>query len=287
LKVGENRSQLGRAWVLVVVAAAVALALYGRAAERAAREVGVRELAESSVASAREGPEVPGAPEDEVRTLPVGEAASEADGLLELRVVKGERPVSRAQVRIYRRGGRSPDTGQVDWRVAAAGATGNDGRLVMPARAGAYLVVARVEGSAPTWLNLIHPLNGNRTPVQLRLGEASSFSGRTVVQGTGRALPGAELTLTPYVSGWDQEVRADAPAEERVTVTSDAQGRFRVDGLAPGLYTVEGRGPGDASRVQWDVRVPSDEPRVLALPGGGERTRRPQRAPSKELRCGM
>ncbi|MBN1204671.1 MAG: hypothetical protein JXB05_07075 [Myxococcaceae bacterium] len=277
---------MSRAWVLGVVAAAVALALYGRAVERAARQVGVRDLTEAA-ASAREAPVAPVVPTDEARTLPVGEAASEADGVLELRVTEGERPASRAQVRLYRRRGRSPETGRVEWRVAAAGATGNDGRLLMPARPGNYLVVARTEGSAPTWLNLIHPLNGNRTPVHLRLGGATSFSGRTVAQGTGKALPKAELTLTPYVNSWEQEARADAPAEERVTVTSDARGHFRVERLAPGLYTVEGRAPGGPFTVEWNIRVPTDEPRVLALPDGAVRARMPQRAPSKELRCGM
>jgi hypothetical protein len=177
----------------------------------------------------------------------------------------------------------------VDWRVAAAGATGNDGRLQLPAREGAYLVVARGTGLAPAWRELVHPLDGNRTSVHLRLGEELSFSGVTVAQGTGKPLPGAELTLTPHVSAWDEESRADAPAEERVTVTSDASGRFEVEGLAEGLYTVEGHAPGVPFTEEWSIRVPTaSEPRVLALPGPDNRAlpRAPRRPASKELRCG-
>jgi hypothetical protein len=277
------RRHLRLGLVLGVVLAAAGLALYGQAAERAARGVPV-----SSEGAARgEGGEASG-PGEGMRTLPVTEAATEADGLLEVRVTAEGRPVPRAQVRLYQRGGRSSDTGRVNWRLAGAGATGNDGRLLLPARAGAYLLVARAERFAPAWRDLVHPLDGNRTPVHLRLEEASVLSGRTVVQGTRRPLPETQLTLTPHVSAWEQEARADAPAEERVVVTSDATGSFRVEGLAPGLYTVEGRAPGSPHTVEWNLRVPVAEPQVLALPrpGAAEPLWTPRRPPSKELRCG-
>jgi hypothetical protein len=280
------RRHLRLALVLGVILASAGLALYGRAAERAARETPVALVPPEE--AGREGAEPPGASGDETRTLPVTETATEADGLLEVRVTEGGRPVPRAQMRLYRRGGRLLETGRVNWRVAAAGATGDDGRLLMPARSGAYLLVARAEGFAPAWRDLVHPLDGNRTPVHLRLEEAGALTGRTVAQGSGDPLPEVELTLTPHVSAWEQEVRADAPAEERVKVRSDAAGNFHVEGLAPGLYTVEGSVPGVPDTVEWNLRVPTAEPQVLALPGSGEEEplRTPQRAPSKELRCG-
>lgn len=281
------KAHLGGALVLGVVAAAIGLALYGRAAERAVLRV--EEPPELGPEPTRKPGEAPVPPAEEERTLPVGDSAIAADGLLELRVTAAGLPVSRAQVRLYLRGGRIPDTGRVDWRVAAAGATGNNGRLQLPAREGAYLVVARAAGLAPAWRELVHPLDGNRTPVHLRLEEALSFSGRTVAQGTGKPLPGAELTLTPHVSAWEQEARADAPAEERVTVTSDASGRFEVEGLAEGLYTVEGHAPGARFTQEWNIRVPTAaEPRVLALPSSdnGAFPKAPRRPASKELRCG-
>ncbi len=159
----------------------------------------------------------------------------------------------------------------------------------MPARAGSELLEARAEGHAPAWLNLMPPLGGPRPPVSLRLEAPRSFLGTTVQQGTAKPLPGAELILTPDVSTWEQETHADAPAEERATVTSDSAGRFRVEGLAPGLYTVEGRTPGSTIPVEWTVWLPSSESRVLALPapGAGVRRRSAERAPSKELRCGF
>lgn len=280
--------RLGGAWVWGgVVAAAIGLALYGRAAAR-----DVRQLEASGLSSAVKvsGGELTPAPRslsvEGPRTLPMADVANEADGLLELRVTAGGRAVPRAQVRLYRREGRFPGTGKVDWRMAAGGATGNDGRLLMPVRPGAYLLVARAEGLAPAWLNLVHPIGGSRTPVNLQMEEPTSFFGRTVLQGTEKPLPGAELTLSPDVSIWEQEVGADAPAEERVTVTSDASGSFRVDGLAPGVYTVEGRAPGSSVPVEWTLWLPSTESRVLALPGAGRPKRIPQRSPSSELRCG-
>jgi hypothetical protein len=273
-----------------VVAAAIGLALYGREAERAVRKVEEPVVLGALGPGARQEPQgAPELPADEGRTLPVGESASEADGLLDVRVTAAGRPVSRAQVRLYLRSGRIPETGRVDWRVAAAGATGNDGRLQMPAREGAYLVVARAEGLAPAWRELVHPLDGNRTPVHLRMEEEVTFSGRTVAQDTGEPLPGAELTLTPHVSAWEQEARADAPAEERVTMMSDGAGNFEVEGLAPGLYTVEGHARGIPITEEWNIRLPTTaEPRVLALPRADERPvpKVPRRPASKELRCG-
>jgi hypothetical protein len=271
--------RLGGAWVWGgVVAAAIGLALYGRAATRDVRQLEAHGGAGAVMAAplSTEG----------LRTLPMADVANEADGLLELRVTARGRAVPRAQVRLYRREGRFPGTGKVDWRIAAGGATGNDGRLLMPVRPGAYLLVARAEGLAPAWRNLVHPLGGPRTPVNLQLEEPTSFFGRTVVQGTGKPLPGAELTLSPDVSIWEQEVGADAPTEERVTVTSDASGLFLVDGLAPGAYTVEGRAPDGSVPVEWTLWLPSTESRVLALPGAGRPERIPQRSPSSELRCG-
>lgn len=283
--------RLGAAWLWGgVVAAAIALALYGRAMGRDVSQQEGEARRQTARGTAGQGPAEALSPlaETGVRTLPVAEAASEADGLLEVQVTAGSHPVPRAQVRLYRREGRSPETGKVDWRIAAGGATGNDGRLLMPTRPGAYLAVARAEGLAPAWLNLVHPPGGARTPVHLRLEEPTAFSGRTVLQGTGKPLPGAELTLSPDVNLWEQELGADAPAEERVTVTSDASGHFRVEGLAPGLYMVEGRAPGSATPIKRALWLPSAEPRVLALPGPGPAspTRLPERAPSKELRCG-
>ncbi|HVG62579.1 MAG TPA: carboxypeptidase-like regulatory domain-containing protein [Hyalangium sp.] len=281
--------RLGGAWVWVgVVAASIGLALYGRAAARDVRQLEVREVP-SGAATGPGGEPIPETRSLSVegsRTLPMADVANEADGLLELRVTAGDRSVPRAQVRLYRREGRLPGTGKVDWRIAAGGATGNDGRLLMPVRPGAYLLVARAEGLAPAWLNLVHPFGGPRTLVNLQLEEPTSFFGRTVLQGTGRPLPGVELTLSPDVSIWEQEVGADAPAEERVTVTSDASGQFRVEELAPGGYTVEGRAPGSSVPVEWTLWLPSTESRVLALPGTGSPKRIPQRAPSSELRCG-
>jgi hypothetical protein len=271
----------------MVVAAAIGLALYGRASARAVPQVVLQEGAQ--VGTAHETPgELPWVSGEEGRTLPVAEAASEADGLLEVRVLAQGHPVPRAQVRLYRREGWSRETGRVDWRIASGGATGNDGLLLIPARSGSYLLVARAEGLAPTRLNLMHPLGGPRTSAILRMGEPSTFWGTTVLQGTGMPLAGAELTFTPDVSPWEQGVHADAPAEERVTVTSDSTGRFRVEGLAPGLYTVEGLAPGSTSPVEWTLWLPSTEPRVLALPdpGAGVRLRSVERAPSSELRCG-
>ncbi len=201
----------------------------------------------------------------EPRTLPVAESASEADGLLELRVMAGGRPVSRAQVRLYRRSGRIPETGRVDWRVAAGGATGNDGQLLMPARAGAYLVVARAEGLAPAWLRPGAPIGRDRgRPAHPAHGGAAAPSGaRRCCRTRAGRCAGAELTLTPDVSPWEQDVHADAPAEERVTVTSDSTG---ASGWRDSHRALHGGGAAPGSPLRWSG--PSGCPRSGA-PGAG------------------
>ena len=105
--------RLGGAWVWGgVVAAAIGLALYGRAAARDVRQLEGRGVAGPvKVAGGELTPEPHSLSVEGPRTLPMADVAHEADGLLELRVTARGRAVPRAQVRLYRREGRFPGTG--------------------------------------------------------------------------------------------------------------------------------------------------------------------------------
>jgi hypothetical protein len=52
----------------------------------------------------------------------------EAEGVLEVEVLAGERPLPGASVRLYWRGPRDPNLGEVAWRLVGSGSTDAQGR---------------------------------------------------------------------------------------------------------------------------------------------------------------
>ena len=247
------------AMVLVLVALSIVVALRARPAEEAGSGVRPEEAAASGASDgerAKAQAALGAAPEEAVPgTRPLDEVVSEADGLLEVKVEESGRPVSRARVRLYLRGRTEAGLGEVDWRLAATGATGDDGRLVLPARPGAYLMVARAEGLAPVVREVVRPEDDARTRVVLSMEVGTALEVRAVGHG-GEALPGVELTLAPHTGVERLPGHEAVPAEERVHGVGDAQGRVRFEGLAAGTYRVEAWVPGQA-RVARDVEVPT------------------------------
>jgi hypothetical protein len=240
-RVKKNRPRFGVGVVVGgVVLFAIVLALVGR-----------------SETSPVEAEEASGTPR-------VEGSASEADGVLEVRVLAGGQPVPRARVRLYWRGPGESPSDEVDWRLAGVGATGDDGQLRMLARPGAYLLAVRAEGFAPLLRDVVRPEGEASTRTELRLKAGVPLSGRTVAW-TETALPHAELELTPYSDAQGPWPHLAAPVEERVYGQSDAAGRFHFEGLAPGLYRVEVREPGDVRGVERLVRVPLEEEVELVL----------------------
>jgi hypothetical protein len=181
---------------------------------------------------------------------------SEQDGLLEVEVLAGERPVPGASVRLYWRGARDPNLGEVSWRLASSGATDAQGRVRLASRPGGYQVAVHAEGYAPLLRDVVRPYGEARTSLRLTVEAGQSLTGRTVVKGSQEPVPLVELVLTAHGRKLDPFLRAEAPAEERVYASSDERGNFRVEGIAAGNYMLEARAPGHARAVLRTVKVP-------------------------------
>ncbi|HYO58844.1 carboxypeptidase regulatory-like domain-containing protein [Archangium sp.] len=239
--------------------------------------------AERSVASSLSGattarapgspqPGRPGAvdpPERPVDPLVPGTPEVESSGFLEVEVLAGEQPVPGASVRLYERGARDPNLGEVVWRQGASGSTDARGRVRLPSGPGNYLVAARAPGKAPRLRDVVRPSGEALTHLRLTLEAGQGLIGRTVVHGTGEPLPLVELTFIPHGRKLEDWEVAEAPAEERVYATSDARGAFRVEGLASGWWALWARAPGHGPVYLNDVRVPASEPLEIALSRAG------------------
>ncbi len=190
-------------------------------------------------------------------TPALAQAPSEQDGVLEVEVLAGERPVPGANVRLYWRGARDPNLDEVSWRLASAGSTDAQGHVRLASRPGGYLVAVHAQGYAPLLRDVARPYGEARTSLRLTLEAGQSLTGRTVVKGTEEPLPLVELVLMAHGHKLEPFQRAEAPAEERVYASSDERGNFRVDGLAAGEYALEARAPGHARALLRSVKVPA------------------------------
>jgi hypothetical protein len=198
-------------------------------------------------------------------TPTLAQLPSEEDGVLEVEVLAGARPVPGAGARLYWRGARDPNLGEVSWRLASEGFTDGQGRARLASRPGRYLVAVRAQGFAPLLREVVRPTGEARTLLRLGLEPGQSLAGHTVVQGSREPLPLVELVLTAHGRKLDVWQEAEAPAEERVYATSDARGNFRVENLAPGNYQLEASAPGHSRAVLSSVKVPAPEPLTVAL----------------------
>ncbi|HZI10362.1 MAG TPA: carboxypeptidase regulatory-like domain-containing protein, partial [Myxococcus sp.] len=202
-------------------------------------------------------------------TPSLAQAPSEEDGVLEVEVLAGARPVPGASVRLYWRGARDPNLDELAWRLASAGTTDAQGRVRLASRPGGYAVAVRAQGLAPLRRDVVRPYGEARTQLRLALEPGQPLTGQTVVKGTNEPLPLVELVLTAHGGESQPWQRVEAPAEERVYATSDERGNFRVDGLAPGHYQLRARALGHAGAVLRSVKVPSAAPVTVALQVAG------------------
>jgi hypothetical protein len=198
-------------------------------------------------------------------TPSLAQPPSEKDGALEVEVLAGERPVPGANVRLYWRGPRDPNLGEVSWRLASAGATNAQGRVRLASGPGSYQVAVHAQGYAALLRDVVRPYGEALTSLRLTLQSGETLTGRTVVRGTEEPLPMVELVLTAHGREMDRWQRVESPAEERVYASSDARGNFRVEGLAPGKFMLEARAPGHARAVLRSVQVPASGPLTVAL----------------------
>jgi hypothetical protein len=215
-----------------------------------------------------EDPEVRGTAEAG-GTPPLAHPATEADGVLRVEVFAKERPVPGASVRLYWRGPRDPNLGEVLWRLAGSGSTDARGHVRLPSRPGNYLVTVRAPGLATQSRDVVRPHGEALTHLRLTLDTGHALSGRTVEKGSGEPLPLVELSLIPHgrkLNPWEE---VTAPLEERVYAHSDARGVFRVEGLAAGSWMLRASAPGYGPVLLNEVRVPAQGPLELALSRAG------------------
>jgi hypothetical protein len=196
-------------------------------------------------------------------------APSEEDGVLEVEVLARGAPVPGASARLYWRGPRDPNLGEVSWRLASTGVTDAQGRARLASRPGGYLLAVHAQGHAPLLRDAVRPQGEARTLLRVSLEPGHSLAGRTVEQGTREPLPLVELVLTAHGRKLELWQSAEAPAEERVYASSNERGDFRVEGLAAGEYLLEARAVGHARTVLQRVRVPSAAPLTVELPAAG------------------
>lgn len=201
-------------------------------------------------------------------TPALAQAPSEEDGVLEVEVLAGDRPVPGASARLYWRGARDPRLNEVSWRLASSGGTDAQGRVKLASRPGAYMLAVRAQGSALLLRDVVRPYGEVLTHLRVSLEAPQILTGRTVEKATQEPLPLVELILTVQGSSGGPWPRAEAPAEERVYASSDERGQFRIEGLAPGTYQLEARAPGHARTVQRNVRIPAT-PLTVALQAAG------------------
>ena len=214
--------------------------------------------------------ERPAPPDDATGgTSAVDQAATPADGFVELKVTARGAPVAGAGVRLYLRGRVDPNTALTDWRLAGAGSTSAAGVIQLAARTGAYLAVARAPGFAPGQRELRRSAGEPVTRAALELSPGAVLTGRTVTVARGSREPVAlaALVLTPQArrGPFGGTLAGDAPAEEQVRGQSDQRGAFRVEGLGPGEWQVEARAPGFGKATERGVRVPRAGELVLEL----------------------
>ncbi len=186
-------------------------------------------------------------------TPPVSEPIREEEGTLRVEVVSPSGPSKGARVKLFLRGSSG---GQPTWRLAGTGLTDDSGTVVLPSRAGRYLVSASAEGFATTRAEVTRPRGEARTSVRLSLDAGAVLEGSTVERASRDPLPLVEITLTPRLSG-SFFSRASAPEEEHHSAASDERGNFRIQGLAPGEYQLDARAPGHAPKRLARVHVPS------------------------------
>lgn len=146
---------------------------------------------------------------------------------------------ARAQIIVYKRG---PISGaqRLPWTREDQADTGPDGRAVLAVGEGAFLVVARAEGLAPSRVQVERLSREQVTRLELTLDAGAQLVGRTL---SGRdPVPLARVRLVAEVKMGAAQLTG--PEEEDVTLVSDAQGNFQGAHLGLGLVRVFAEAPG-------------------------------------------
>ena len=180
-------------------------------------------------------------------TPPLEVAAGTASGWLEVQVAAEGAPLAGAAVRAYLRLPFEPVSGGPSWRLAGQAATGADGRALLPASTGSWLLVVRAAGWAPAQVAVVRPSGEETTRADARLERAATLSGRTVDR-AGQAVAQATLRLVREAEGFDETIAA-AGRGAGASPPATPAGAFAIGGLAPGPWRVTAEAAGHARTV--------------------------------------
>lgn len=197
-------------------------------------------------------------------TPPLEPAATEADGLVELRATAGDAPLAGAEVRLYLE--LPPRTGALEpaWLRAGEARTDAEGIARLPARPGTYLAAVRAAGLAPAHAEVICAPGEELTHAEVALAPPTALDVRVVARPEGRPVQ-ARVVLLPAVGRGARLSPPSAPVEERISASADGAGAARLDGLAPGTYAVAAEAADLHPVLLPRVAVPRAEPLAISL----------------------
>jgi hypothetical protein len=154
----------------------------------------------------------------------------------------GAAPVP-ARVALYRSGALDRATGRVPWLSAAEAQCDSEGRALLPAGPGPWLLSVRAPGYAMELREVQGPRGEQRTRIEIALERVAALSGRVVSKATGEPIPLARVSAFPLLP----QSRTTLPDEERVTAVSDPLGRFHLEGFRRGRVYLEASAAGYAA----------------------------------------
>ncbi|MBI3182059.1 MAG: carboxypeptidase regulatory-like domain-containing protein [Myxococcales bacterium] len=149
------------------------------------------------------------------------------------------------------------------WKPAIRAAADQAGRASVGVDPGVYIASVSRKGFATERRYLEVPAGRSRIRFDIELVRCAALFGRTVEEGSGAAVPFAELVAVPDPIAASEE--APTPEEGRFAASSDSRGLFRLDGLASGRYQLIARAVGRAP-ARTSVDVPQDGELRLELP---------------------
>ncbi len=190
--------------------------------------------------------------------VPSAQGASQNLGYVVVAVTVNGAPLATGELRAYR-------LDEVDSRrrwSSAASAPVVDGSARLQVGRGEFLVVAHANGYAPSRVVLERQTADELTSLALEMKAGVELVGRVIAGRTHDPVPGAVVSLELLDPTMPR--RAAAPAEERISASSDAKGVVILTGLTKGKFAARVEAPG-YRRMGSEVAVPPEKEWTIEL----------------------
>lgn len=206
----------------------------------------------------------PSTPSPESAKRPRGEASPIDGGVFSILVESSGRSIANAIVSTARLNQDSLLT-EPSWLPGQSDTTGADGRVVIPAIDGVWVLSAKADGFAESVVDVVKPVGERFTTVRISLsrpvdldGLAIDASDRPVVPAAIRAIPLGERNA--------RRISSPLGVHE---VTVDTHGRFHFSDLDSGWWRLEGEAEGLGRADGIIVAIPVDRPVTLRFRTSG------------------